>query len=202
MTATLPMRSALSLVVVASLLANVVRANEDPDTEVARKHFNAGRTFYDAEQYENALTEFEAARRVKAHPALDYNIARCLDRLERYQPAIEAYQRYIATNPADVEEMRQRVEVLKQRLLEQPKPQPPTEKPPETPPPDHVTMLVPVELNAPPPKKSNRRTVGIVLGVIGGAVVIGAGIAVGLLVKPSTQAATPDSTGGPHRATP
>jgi Tetratricopeptide repeat len=196
------MRAVLPLVLVASLLG-LVRANEDPDTEVARRHFNAGRAFYDSEQYEKALSEFEAARRVKAHPALDYNIARCLDRLERYQPAIDAYERYIASNPADVEEMRQRVVLLKQRLAEQPVK--PPEKPPETPP-VHIereTVLVPVDLSEPPPpKKSNRRTVGIALGVIGGALVIGAGIAIGLLVKPTTQAATPDSTGGPHRATP
>jgi hypothetical protein len=199
------MRAALPLVLVACFLAGVVRANEDPDTEVARRHFNAGRTFYDSEQYEKALAEFEAARRVRPHPALDFNIARCLDRLERYQPAIEAYERYIASSPADLEEMKQRVVLLKQRLAAQPPPSTPPTSTPEKPvkPVEHETIMVPTELaETPPPPKSNRRTVGIVLGVIGGALVISAGIAIGLLVKPTTQAATPDSTGGPHRATP
>ncbi len=176
-------------------------ANEDPDTEVARRHFNDGRTYYDASEYQKALDEFEAARRVRPHPALDYNIARCLDRLERYQPAIDAYQRYIASNPPDVAEMRERVNVLKERLATAPPPPPIAPVAPVEPPRRELLPPAIVETPAPPPR-SNRRTVAIVLGVLGGAIIIGAGVAIGLLVKTTTQAATPDSTGGPHPGTP
>src|SRR5690348_7876731 len=107
------MRAALAFWVLIGLVT-VARANEDPDTEVARKHFNAGRSFYDKGEYERALDEFQAARRVRPHPALDYNIARCLDRLEQYEDAIAAYERYAATNPPDVVEIRNRMSQLKE----------------------------------------------------------------------------------------
>jgi tetratricopeptide (TPR) repeat protein len=194
------MRTALAFWVLLGLAA-VTRANEDPDTEVARKHFNAGRSFYDKGEYEKALDEFQAARHVRPHPALDYNIARCLDRLERYQEAIAAYETYAATNPPDVVEIRTRVAQLKERLKSEP-PTRPRQPPPQRP--QRETLLVPSVFStptAPPPPKSNKKTVAIVLGVIGGALVISAGIAVGLLVKTTTEAATPDSTNGPHPGT-
>src|SRR4051794_15322425 len=106
MTAT-AMRAALAFCLLFSLAT--ARANEDPDTEVARRHFNAGRAFYDQAQYDKALDEFQAARRVRPHPALDYNIARCLDRLERYEDAIFSYESYSATNPPDALEIRTRI---------------------------------------------------------------------------------------------
>jgi hypothetical protein len=194
------MRAALSPLVVITLLAvsGVAFAHEDPDTEVARRHFNAGRAFYDAADYERALDEFQQARRAKPHPALDFNIGRCLDRLERYQQAIAAYESYAASEPPDALEIRARIVILKDRLKNVPPPAPPR-------PSKEILLPTPsslIETSAPaPPPKSNRKTIGIVLGVIGGAVVIGAGVAVGLLVKTTTEPATPDSTGGPHRAT-
>ena len=191
------MRAALAFWVLASFVT-LARANEDPDTEVARRHFNNGRAFYDKNEYEKALDEFTAARRVRPHPALDYNIARCLDRLEHYKEAVAAYESYAASNPPDVVEIRTRIEQLKERL----KAEPPKPKP-STPPPviERTTLILPPELENPPPKKSNKKTVAIVLGVIGGALVVSAGIAVGLLVKTTTEAATPDSTNGPHPGT-
>jgi tetratricopeptide (TPR) repeat protein len=195
------MRIAFALIFAWALVAaGVARANDDPDTEVARRHFNLGRTYYDGAEYEKALGEFEAAKRVRPHPALDYNIARCLDRLERYQPAIDAYEHYIGSNPADVAEMRERVKVLKERLAAAP---PPVVPPPTVAPPTREVLLVPVDLAAPPPPPphSHKRTLAIVFGVLGGAALIGAGVAVGLLVKPTVGAATPDSIGGPHRGT-
>jgi tetratricopeptide (TPR) repeat protein len=182
-------------VFVCLLLVSAARADEDPDTEVARKHFNTGRAYYDNGEYDKALSEFEGARRVRPHPALDYNIGRCLDRLERYQDAINAYDRYAATNPPDAAEIRTRIEQLKERLrLQPPKPPPPRER--------EVVMLLPPSLeSAPPPPKKDKRTVAIVLGVLGGAVVVGGAIAIGLLVKTNHEAPWPDSTGGPHPAT-
>jgi tetratricopeptide (TPR) repeat protein len=189
------MRFVLIAVLVAS--GGAWAEQEDPDTEVARRHFQAGRVFYDQAEYDRALDEFQAARRVRPHPALDFNIARCLDRLERWQEAIAAYRRYLASQPPDAEEMRTRIGQLEERLKNAPPPQPP--KPKERP---QVTLLAPPpSLTETPPPKSNKRTVGIVLGVIGGAVVIGAAVAIGLLVKTTTEPAWPDSIGGPHAGT-
>jgi tetratricopeptide (TPR) repeat protein len=90
----------------------------DPDTEIARRHFQAGRVKYEASEYEAALREFEAARKVRNLPAFDYNIARCLDRMERPAEAIAAYERYLAVigEAPDAAEVRERVRILKERL--------------------------------------------------------------------------------------
>jgi tetratricopeptide (TPR) repeat protein len=91
----------------------------DPDTEVARRHFDRGTKSYQEQDYEVALREFEAARRVKSLPAFDYNIGRCQDRLERYPEAVAAYERYVASSVApDVAEVRERIRVLKERIAE------------------------------------------------------------------------------------
>jgi tetratricopeptide (TPR) repeat protein len=198
----------MRLVLLAFVLCAVspARANEDPDTEVARKHFEAGRVYYDANEYNKALDEFEKAKRVKPHPALDYNIGRCLDRLERYPEAIDAYQRYLASKPGDAAEITERVRMLKERLATQP---PPVARPPEPPKTNSDGLLTetPPSLLEPPPapppaeKPKSRRTLAIVLGVIGGAVIVGGVIAVALLAKTTTAPATPDSLGGPWAAT-
>ena len=85
--------------------------------------------------------------------------------------------------------------ILKERVKNAPKP---TSKELLLPTP---SSLLETSAPAPPPQKSNKKTIAIVLGVIGGAIVIGGAVAVGLLVKTTTEPATPDSTGGPHRAT-
>src|SRR2546423_1414802 len=66
------MRVALLILAVAH-----AQAQPDPNIEIARRHFEAGRADYEAGDYQSALPEFEAARRAKMLPALGYNIARC-----------------------------------------------------------------------------------------------------------------------------
>ena len=39
------------------------------------------------------------SRLARSLPAFDFNIARCLDRLERYEDAVAAYRRYLAASP-------------------------------------------------------------------------------------------------------
>lgn len=90
----------------------------DPDTEIARRHFDRGTEHYAAGRYAEAVREFEAAREVKSKPAFDYNIGRCYDRLERFEEAVAAYQRYLRSSPDDGEaaELQQRIDVLKERI--------------------------------------------------------------------------------------
>ena len=92
----------------------------DPDTQIARRHFDRGTVLYGEEKYAEAIVEFEAARKVKPLPAFDYNIAKAHDRLEHIDDAVRAYQRYVegAPNAADVAEVRARIAVLRQRLGE------------------------------------------------------------------------------------
>ncbi len=107
-------------------------AGDDPDREIARRHYLQGAALYSEGKYQAAIDEFEIARRVHASPALDFNIARCHDRLEQLAPAIENYERFLASHPADAVEAMQRLAILKQRrrplvepqgvLIETPKP--------------------------------------------------------------------------------
>ena len=86
----------------------------DTDTEIAKRHFEFGLKNYAAGDYAGALVEFKTARQVKPHPAFDYNIGKCEDRMEHIPEAIEAYQRYLAAMPdaPDAPELTRRVAML------------------------------------------------------------------------------------------
>ncbi len=107
------------LLVALALPSGAARAggDDDPDEEIARRRFAAGAAFYEKSAYPQALKEFEAARRLKPLPELDYNIARCLDRMERPVEALAAYERYITAKPsaADATKIRDRIAVLRER---------------------------------------------------------------------------------------
>jgi hypothetical protein len=75
------------------------RAVEDPDTEIARRHYERGLALYDARDYRSALSEFEAARQTHPAPELTFNIARCHDRLEERRAAAEGYEEYLRAQP-------------------------------------------------------------------------------------------------------
>jgi hypothetical protein len=111
------MRSLLIL----ALLAAPALADE-PDTEIARRHYQRGRDLYDTGLYAEAVKEFEAAHEVMPTPLLDFNVARCHDRLEHWRLAVDAYERYLQGVPtaADATEVRERVSVLRHRLEEVP----------------------------------------------------------------------------------
>ena len=77
------------------------RADDHPalpqiDRDVAEKHFQQGQAAYATERWQDALEEFEKAHKVHPVPELDYNIALCLDRLERWAEAATAYRRFMA----------------------------------------------------------------------------------------------------------
>jgi tetratricopeptide (TPR) repeat protein len=110
------MARALALAI--TLAAAVAAAQvHDPDTEAARTHYQRGSEHYAAGRYRAALDEFTRARNLAAIPALDYDIARCLDRLEEWGDAARAYERYLSEVPdaPDAAELRERVERLHAR---------------------------------------------------------------------------------------
>jgi tetratricopeptide (TPR) repeat protein len=99
------------------LLCSVARAEQDPDTEAAQRHFEAGAAAYEDKDYPLALREFQEAQRLKPLPAFEFNIARTLDRMERFAEAIRHYERYLAAKPDD-QEAGARLQVLKSRQSE------------------------------------------------------------------------------------
>ncbi|HEU0051006.1 MAG TPA: tetratricopeptide repeat protein [Patescibacteria group bacterium] len=76
-------------------------ADVAPSAETARRHYEAGRVFYEKSLYEDALREFKVAQAQHPIPMLEYDIGRCLDRLERYPEALEHYKTYLLTDPPD-----------------------------------------------------------------------------------------------------
>src|SRR5262245_43180338 len=106
------------IAVVALAQAPVARAGDDPDLEIAQRRFTKGSQYYVAKDYARAIEEFEAARRVMPAPEIDYNIARCHDRLEHFREAIAAYERYLASKPSkeDAAEVEARLKVLQPRV--------------------------------------------------------------------------------------
>jgi tetratricopeptide (TPR) repeat protein len=96
-----------TLLVLVLATAGVARADDPPplpqiDRDVAAKHFRQGEAAYANQKWQVALDEFEHARKLHPVPELDYNIALCLDRLERWADAAVAYRRFVAgTNNRD-----------------------------------------------------------------------------------------------------
>jgi tetratricopeptide (TPR) repeat protein len=107
----------VAAVFVWALLSSNVSADAipDPDTEIAQRHLKAGQARYEEHDYAAALAEFEAAQRSYPRPEFIFNIARCLDRLERFAPAVREYERYLADRPDD-KVTRERVRQLQGRL--------------------------------------------------------------------------------------
>ncbi len=112
-------------------LARPVAAADSPAVEAARRHFQRGAALYDERRYEEAIVEMEEARSAQKVPALDYNIARCYDMLDKLEPAIENYLRYVESHPADEASIAERIAILRARLaVRAPRPAPvPVEAP-------------------------------------------------------------------------
>ncbi len=81
-----------------SLPLDASAQEESSNDGAARVHYDAGRLYYDAERYDEALREFQEAYRLSPRPALLYNQASALDRLERVEEAIALYQLYVDTD--------------------------------------------------------------------------------------------------------
>lgn len=153
------------------LFAVTARAEDDPATEIAKGHFHTGIALYNAEQYERAIVEFEAARQLKPLPAFDFNIGRCYDRLNRKREAIVEYRRYVRRTPTpdDAAMVGDRLVELETALLAE----------------ERVTTATATATPVPPwrepPRAGRSATVaGIVVGAAGLALAAG-GITCGVL---------------------
>jgi tetratricopeptide (TPR) repeat protein len=112
-----------------ALLVSTAGAEEDADTQAAHRHFVNASLLYDSGRYLEAIAEFEIAKGLKPVPAFDFNIGRCYERVERWQDAADAFERYLAASPGtpDAEELRVRIATLRRRApMVKPLPQPPS----------------------------------------------------------------------------
>ncbi|MBI2896813.1 MAG: tetratricopeptide repeat protein [Deltaproteobacteria bacterium] len=85
----------------------VAPAAQDASTEAAAA-FDQGTQYFGRGQWALALESFQAAYRLRAHPAVLLNVATCLDRLGRAVPAVTEYQRYLRLRGSGIEHERRR----------------------------------------------------------------------------------------------
>lgn len=76
-----------------SLTAGAARAD---DKQQAREAFQAGVKAFQQGDYAGALGKFQQADSAAHSPAITYNVARTLEKLNRAQAAVEAYEAYVA----------------------------------------------------------------------------------------------------------
>ena len=81
----------------------------------ARQRFLAGLALARNGDCAGAIAEFDASYRSVARPNTLFNLAQCEEQLHRYDLAVQQYERYLATAPADAED-RATVEVTLRSL--------------------------------------------------------------------------------------
>lgn len=85
---------------VSVLSATAVAQEDEPtDDERAAMHFHAAQSYFDDENFEQALVEFQAARELSERPELIYNVGLTLERLGRWGEAAEAHRQFLAAAP-------------------------------------------------------------------------------------------------------
>lgn len=82
----------------------------------AKEHHAKAVKFYKEGDYEQALEYFEKADELAPNPVTRFNIARCYDKLERYEEAYEHYAKYVESGDEarleDAEEAMERIEAM------------------------------------------------------------------------------------------
>jgi len=155
----------------------------------ARKHFEAGESYFKTSDYEGALREFQMAHRLSKRPLILLSIAAVYERMGRLQETIDSLKQYLVDEPQTKERatIELRIENLQRRVDEQKAtasaPTASTEPPPvvTVPPPVASTAAPPPTAPPPPPAGPNRTPAYISWG-IGGAAVVGA-VVTGLIAK-------------------
>lgn len=107
----------VTFIVVTSSGALAQPSRASADDEVARNLFQAGKTAYEAGNYEDALRYFEDAHARSHRPELLYNVGQAADRLRNDQRALTAFKAYLAALPdADNRaEVENRIRALERR---------------------------------------------------------------------------------------
>ena len=70
-------------------------AVEDPRDVAAERHYERGQKLHLEGLFQEAITEFQEAYRIKPHPNALYNIGQAYERLLQYQDAVAWFERYL-----------------------------------------------------------------------------------------------------------
>jgi Tfp pilus assembly protein PilF len=113
----LPLMSA-AFGVAALLQTGTAVAQQKADDERGRFHFQAGASYYEAGDYEDALREFQRAYEVSKRPELFYNLSLCHQQLGHLSEAAKYLERYLqeVENVPNRVNLERRLDNLKARL--------------------------------------------------------------------------------------
>lgn len=107
------MRHLLSVLMVLALTATAAAQDEEPSAdERAAMHFRAAMSYFDDENFEQALVEFRSAHELSGRPEMRYNIGLTLERLGRWDEAAAAHEAFLEEAPdhPDAAEARTRMD--------------------------------------------------------------------------------------------
>ena len=99
----------------ATSLGLLPHAQADVRTE-ARQHFRRGMALIAEGNIDEGVAELEEAYDILPHPNALYNIARAYAESGRYEQAIDYFERYLESDPADREEVEQFLTALRERM--------------------------------------------------------------------------------------
>ncbi len=88
-------RSAVPAVLALALLGGTPRAARADDATEAKLRFDRGVAFIESGKVRQALDEFFVSNRLSPNPTATYNIAACLEALERLEEAYSTYSAYL-----------------------------------------------------------------------------------------------------------
>jgi tetratricopeptide (TPR) repeat protein len=142
-----------------------IAAAQEPSEAEARARFQSGQDAYGASRWQEALDDFTAAHALSPRPELLYDIARCLERLDRPKDAIDEYQLYLVARPdaAERAEVEHSIEILRLVVAN-----------PHAPP-----LTPPVEIRVAPRRPLVRRW-WLWTSIVGGAAVLGLAVGLGV----------------------
>jgi len=191
------MRTALVAVVL--LWVGLTAARADDSKVKAKALFESGTAHYNLAEYKEALDDFKGAYRLFREPTFLFNIAQCERQMGDFATAANQYRAYrresaSAANHVDVEALiaeMDRQAALHPRVEPQTAPQPHVAD--QSPPTPAVATVAAPSLvaTAPPPQKPVTRKAWFWVTVGGAAVVVGAGIALGVVFShPSAPTAS------------
>jgi len=98
-----------------AFLATASSAFADVRTE-ARRHFRRGMALVAEGNVDEGIDELQLAYETLPHPNVLYNIARAYAEAGRYEESIEYFERYIASDPPDREEVQGFLEAVEARI--------------------------------------------------------------------------------------
>jgi len=153
-------------------IAGPAWGQSDEDEARARELFDNGSILYDEGRYEEAVAAFEAAYALSNRPLLLYNMASALERLGRWEEALDALNGYRAFATADEREtIERRIRNIEERVAERQTPETePVEPEPVAVEPEPAPQPAPVAPVVAPEEDARRgKPVAVALMATGGA---------------------------------